>query len=349
MIYIPKTLIIFFLLEIFFFNKALANDSILIGAYYFPGWYNNSENWKHNNDLRNMFPERSPIIGWQDQENINFINQEIKWASDYKIDFFTFDWYWNIKDKYEYYSYAIQNFKKVNKGRMKFSIMWANHYDESYDSKNIDNYQVLIKYLKQNYFSDPNYLKTNTGKPVISMYSYPVLIRSLGKENTIKFINLLKTECNAFVIAVNNKKYSDDLNEIINLGFDAITGWNHLSVMSEDNYKISFYSTYKNMFEKRLNEIYNINKIPIYPSIIPGWDDRPWHTPPNFLILNNNPDDFKDLLVMSKTILEVKNDSFNLIMIESWNEFGEGSYIIPSQKWGFKFLEKIKEVKDNKY
>jgi len=33
-----------------------------------------------------------------------------------------------------------------------------------------------------------------------------------------------------------------------------------------------------------------------------------------------------------------------ILMIEAWNEFGEGSYIEPTKKWGFSYLEAIKKV-----
>jgi hypothetical protein len=33
-----------------------------------------------------------------------------------------------------------------------------------------------------------------------------------------------------------------------------------------------------------------------------------------------------------------------ILMIEAWNEFGEGSYIEPTKKWGFGYLEAIKKA-----
>jgi hypothetical protein len=50
------------------------------------------------------------------------------------------------------------------------------------------------------------------------------------------------------------------------------------------------------------------------------------------------------MLSGAKQILDTNNLMPKILMIEAWNEFGEGSYIEPTKKWGFSYLETIKNV-----
>ena len=36
-------------------------------------------------------------------------------------------------------------------------------------------------------------------------------------------------------------------------------------------------------------------------------------------------------------------------MLNAWNEYVEGSYLLPDRYWGFSFLEAVKDVFDGKY
>lgn len=345
--YIRLSLIVSLFL-LFVIQSSDAKEKILVGAYYFPGWAedNNIAWYRNGADIRKKYPHLEPIMGWKDIDKIEFLNKEVSIAEKYGIDFFAVDWYWDFATKKEYWDYAIKNFKKVKNNNVRFCINWANHYPPEQGSKNINDYIDIVKYWKANYLSHKNYLKTPDGKPVIFIFSPWQLERELGLQGAKDIIKYMKTEANAYVIVIDNADYKvvSDKYEILN--FDAIAGWNNIHVEMSVNRKFLFYSSYKNYIEKLLNQIYFYNtNAPMYPSIIPGWDERPWLESPSMTLINNNPEDFGDLLQMSKTFLNFKNYKFNLMMIESWNEFGEGAYIIPTKKWKNKFLEKVKLLK----
>lgn len=46
----------------------------------------------------------------------------------------------------------------------------------------------------------------------------------------------------------------------------------------------------------------------------------------------------------AKKLMDSHESSPKILMIEAWNEFGEGAYIEPTKKWEFKYLETVKKV-----
>jgi len=46
--------------------------------------------------------------------------------------------------------------------------------------------------------------------------------------------------------------------------------------------------------------------------------------------------------------LNTKNYKHNIIILNAWNEWTEGSYLLPDQRTGTKYLEAVKNVFGNK-
>ncbi len=86
--------------------------------------------------------------------------------------------------------------------------------------------------------------------------------------------------------------------------------------------------------------------MPIFPVVLPGYNNSPMTRHPKYILLNSNPDDFMDMLQEAYCILAYTSHKPKIIMIESWNELDEGSYVIPTKKFGFQYLEKIKLIKE---
>ena len=346
-----KVKLFFVLFVLLFISLPVSSKELKVGTYYFPGWFNdpNHPHWHQDGIDLKSFKETEPIDGWEDLTTEKYMQKEIKWASSYGVDFFCFDWYWNFSNKTEGgLDYAIKNFKKVNKSNMKFSLMWANVYGKE-SSKDIKDYYYIIDYWKKNYFTDKSYLKTPDGKPIVYIF-FPVQMEmDMGLEGVKLFVNKLKKETNAFVIYVDNEHFYN-FDRATSYKYDAIAGWNNL-IHHTRNQKtnISSYSSYKLSMKHLLNGVFSHKtNLPIYPSIIPGWDERPWRKKPGHVLLKNNPEDFGELLQFSKNSLKLKNYPFDMIMIESWNEFGEGAYLIPTKKWKYKFLEQVQKLKAKK-
>jgi hypothetical protein len=81
--------------------------------------------------------------------------------------------------------------------------------------------------------------------------------------------------------------------------------------------------------------------------VTPGWDDRPWHGNEAYVRTGSTPEKFKQMLLKAKGFIDAhRADGIvsNMVIIEAWNEFAEGSYIEPTEKWRFGYLDAIRDA-----
>jgi len=55
------------------------------------------------------------------------------------------------------------------------------------------------------------------------------------------------------------------------------------------------------------------------------------------------------LLLKAKEYCLHHPDQPKILVINAWNEWAEGSYLLPDMKFGFGYLEAVKKVMDGKY
>lgn len=86
----------------------------------------------------------------------------------------------------------------------------------------------------------------------------------------------------------------------------------------------------------------------VLPYIVPvssGYDARPWHGTGAVLRTEPTPEKFKQMLMGAKRLIESRTSgNVNVLMIEAWNEFGEGAFIEPTRKWGYEYLRLLNEI-----
>lgn len=59
---------------------------------------------------------------------------------------------------------------------------------------------------------------------------------------------------------------------------------------------------------------------------------------------DNTPAAFQSALIRAKKFVNDNNLQHKIIIINAWNEWTEGSYLLPDTKTGTKYLEAIKNV-----
>lgn len=80
------------------------------------------------------------------------------------------------------------------------------------------------------------------------------------------------------------------------------------------------------------------------PVIVPNWDHSPRSGANGFIFKNAEPRFFKDLVKKSLIAVQSKPNDKKIILIKSWNEWGEGNHLEPDLKYGLGYLKAIKEA-----
>lgn len=74
----------------------------------------------------------------------------------------------------------------------------------------------------------------------------------------------------------------------------------------------------------------------------PGYDDTPRHENAGRVICDMSPDLFCD--GMKQLMLKSEMHGNDIVFINAWNEWGEGMYLEPDERNGYKYLEAVKEA-----
>ena len=328
-------------------------SSLSIGVFYFPGWNSTSPYW---DDLKGLpgsrspgmpWPERKPVLGYYPEEEIWVAVRHIEWASQYGIDFFAYDWYWDGK-KPEY-DHALKNHLKANnRNKLKFCLLWANHFPVPHNLKEFDD---MVSYWIDNYFNQPVFY-TIDGKPVIFIFSHALLEQNAQLFGHTAKSLLARADAEArekgykgiYFIATMNDRPSDGLEAWLrDQGYSSYTGWNY--VVSKDGSRVADYDSMVDTYLDFYNAASATSKqLPYIVPASPGYDESPWHGDNAVVRTNSTPEKFQKMLYGAKKMLNEQTDAPKVLMIEAWNEFGEGAYMEPTKKWGAQYLEAMQKV-----
>jgi hypothetical protein len=79
------------------------------------------------------------------------------------------------------------------------------------------------------------------------------------------------------------------------------------------------------------------------PAIAPNWDHSPRSGANSIILKNSTPDLFKKLVIKTLSIVSKKPKNQQVIILASWNEWGEGNYMEPDTEFGHGYLEALRE------
>jgi hypothetical protein len=315
-----------------------------VGVYYFPGWKSASQ-WQP----LASFPERRPVLGWYREGDPEVADWHIKWAVEHGITFFVYDWYWSQGVRQLEHALHDGYFQARYQDRIKFCLLWANHNPPGTSSH--DDCLAVTRHWIEHYFRRPTHL-TYAGKPVMLIFSPQRLTDDLGPGGVRKAFDAMRAECQCaglnglYLIAC----LSDvgQAGQAAAEGYDAVSAytWPHLGMTGEGMY--APFETLAYGYRRQWLHFLEQSSLPLLPlPICGGWDSRPWHGENNLVRLGRTPALFQQHLTDARQILETRRYTTvaaKLLLIEAWNEWGEGSYIEPHQEFGFGYLDAVREV-----
>jgi hypothetical protein len=215
----------------------------------------------------------------------------------------------------------------------------------------------MMDYTIQNYFVYPQYFKIDD-KPVFMVWSHNNLIDALGVGGTKNlFDEWRQMSINAghdgIFIAVLHP-WALSYSELSEIGTDGFTAYHYSGWGFTNTSSFPWHGSYDNLvdvYQTRYELTYNNscgnnNSIKYILPVTPGWDNTPWHgnSSTSSLITNSTPEKFKLMLENAKNFSDVNNIQPKIIISEAWDEWGEGSVLAPTKRWGTQYLDKIADV-----
>ena len=70
-----------------------ATSDRIIAAHYYAAWKKGAAGLHNGFDDLHDYPERTPLMGYYDEENPTVTDYEIKWATEHGINCFIYCWY----------------------------------------------------------------------------------------------------------------------------------------------------------------------------------------------------------------------------------------------------------------
>lgn len=315
------------------------------------------------------YQPKVPLWGYEPDDNPKVMERWIEAATDHGINVFIFDWYWF--DEGPFLESSLNNgfLKAKNNEKMKFYIMWANHnVRQNYwnvhkykDDKSLlwdgavdlENFKVIVRRVIEQYFNKPNYFRIDE-KPVFSLFSINNFIRGLGGiDQARQAIDYFRNETKkagfpdlyvqTIVFGTPNEEI---LKKINGLTSNSVTCYNWGGPHPEDYLHWGVEAMER---RKQWDEALNI---PFFPNASVGWDDSPrfpHQTKDDIVHLNKTPEAFSSFLQKAKDYCREHPEQLKLITVFSWNEWIEGGYLLPDMKYGYSYLEAVRETMNNEY
>lgn len=86
----------------------------------------------------------------------------------------------------------------------------------------------------------------------------------------------------------------------------------------------------------------------VFPTVMPNWDRSPRATSWDGIYVNATPKKFEEHISRALDLVRDKDPEHRIVILKSWNEWGEGNYVEPDQEFGHGWLDAIKKALNSK-
>ena len=291
-------------------------------------------------DCISPFPENKPVLGYYDEGIPETADWELKFMAEHGIDFQLYCWYASEFEKPMVttgLSAAIHDGHMLAKysDKVKIALLWEAQSGER--PRNFEGFKkYFVPYFIDYFFSDSRYM-TIDGYAIMSIYGPERIASELGSTKEVKrCLDYLRSEVKklgykGLVIMCcgdNCQLYKD-------CGFDAVHAYN----WGRGGYSFE-YTKERNMSNVASGYVHSVPTVSVGYNLV-GWDG----TRSKMLSV----EDMKEALTWCKDEMlsgfEKNSWKSKLVMLSTWNEYGEGTYIMPSEELnGFGYLDAVRSV-----
>lgn len=230
-------------------------------------------------------------------------------------------------------------------------------------------------------FKDPRYI-TIDEKPVFFLYNpwehkrvkeWISTWRKLATENGLKGLYLVGMCDSTLTLKINpdgttsrtlpNLESSAAIfNTVLDMGFDAVNSFGRRrgEMLSKGKYNDIIKTilrkagmpigTTKYDYEKTVSGFFAPEDRweNVFPTILSNWDRSPRASSWDGVYMGASPEKFQAHLRRAIDMVSEKDSQHQVIILKSWNEWGEGNYVEPDQEFGHGWLDAIYKAINNK-
>ena len=314
----------------------------LVGINVCPLWHEGSHlGWK----LIETHNGPRPVLGWYDEGEGETADWEIKYLVEHGIDFQAFCWYAETNEspiRHPQLRYQLDDgFKNARwSDKMKYCLIWeAANAGVPWTAEAWR--RNFAPYLIEHHFKDPRYL-TIRNKVVLFGFEATWRLKERAGGDTAKVRaefdwldgELRKLGFDGLLLVMSNEGGREDYAQ---MGWRGSSSYN----WGSDGCKVE-YNVACNLKRAEKNALaYAI------PTVSVGFNNEPWGGKRHPLM---SPDDFRRTLEWARDTYEPQfaekgTWQEKLFMISTWNEYGEGTYIMPTRDVrGFGYLDAVRSV-----
>jgi hypothetical protein len=343
---------------------SVANTDYIIGAHYMPAFKEGTHmGWEQ------IAPwQRTPKLGYYDEGSPEVADWQIKWAKENGISFFDYDWFRSPTN----FNHAITNpaqdlpwshalhdgFMNAQfRNNFKFTINWCN-VDSSGGTSGLNDFtQNVVPYWVNTYFKNPSYLKVD-GKPVVDIQAGTHISDQFGgTAGAQAALQAIRDQAAAagfpgvYILGGYDGWDTSALQGLKDFGYDANVGY---TMYGNQGWQAGTVQSWKNK-----------GILPFVATASPGMDRRPCATSwasarayePDAYYADGRchltSANYQWLLQNEKAIMDsmpAGSISRKMAMLGTWNEWGEGTQVEPSEQDGFGYIQAVRDVftaKDN--
>ena len=355
--------------------------SALHNKIYAPGWteYNlirSARPWFEGHQQ-----PRTPLLGELDESLPSTWEVYNRLCKSSGIDVLLWDWYWYDGKPCLHEALEEGFLEAKNTNDVKFACMWTNHpwyilyptkqtngqnaYPPSFDAPDFSYEEAFrsLSYIVTRYFNQSNYWKID-GKPVICIWDARRLEQKLGQEGVRK----LFTELREFARKQGHAGIHFHITGFSSAnmkatGYNTVGSYNPLDWIAgrfqPNEIELPDYGVAAaDVAYKLWPEHHRDFDIPYVPAIGAGWDSTPRYVKPSVrpskgdrkawpgctIFVNESPAAFKAFVQSSFAYLNRHPEVPRFVTIACFNEWSEGHYLLPDNRFGYGMLDALGEA-----
>ena len=304
-------------------------------------------------------------LSYYDLTNVDIMRQQAKLAQKFDVYGFCF-YYYYFKNGKRLLEKPINNYLQAKDIKFPFCFCWANeNWTRVWDGGNKD---ILIDqdYSEENIcrmikemlpaFKDERYIKVD-GRPLLFVYRAEII--TYVKKITYIWQNIAKSngfEKGLYLVSMQNfqeinpSKMGFDASSEFAVAYRKINPWLNCKQLigNKEIDRLSSYPIIMSDMDSIMRKMLfrpktRYNRI---KCVCPGWDNTPRRGMVNSaLIYDSSPERFYRFY-KGAVIETIARNENGIVMINAWNEWGEGAHLEPDKKNGYQFLEQIYNIQN---